>query len=300
MAPESSVQGEKSVTTTIAHGDTSLPKTTASDVRVSSASPRLPQRPTPSVPREQMSTSYQKRKVGTAADGKWNNYSISSKGQIKRKTSSNIRVATLTYLERMQASIPLSKKPRIALITLLALIICMIMEGDRLQMIDDGTILEGRQQMMTSCSHVVVAGLQALTMESVVSCLSGTRLYCVIHARLFADSFVRNGFIAYLLHNKPVALVFAASLGMMIAVFVFSLLIPQILTGCVDGTSSFAPEKEGDLLQKVIRMLPANILAVLKGLDLFKTIVNTMFLDAGLYIVVLVTYQLLPLAYGSK
>lgn len=268
---------------------------------VSIASPKLP----PRRPKMQVSQGEdkeatpvsQKRKVGTLADAKWNDYSVSAKGRVKRKVSSNIQLATLTRVERMRAVVPLSKGPRIVLVALVAMLICMFKEGEQMKLPDQNSILASRQQMLVVCSNMVVGGFKTLTMDNMASCLSKGRLYCVLSIKISIDSLGRNGYIAYVLHTRPMLLVFAASLGSILAVFVSSFVVPQILKGSIDNIQ--AQQKDGDLFQKVIKMLPPKLLSLYRGIDVLKLVMNTIFLDAGFYIVVLVVYQLLPLAYGS-
>lgn len=269
---------------------------------VSSASPKLPpQRPKVQVSQGEVQATTrvnQKRKVGTLADAKWNDYSVSSKGQVKRQVSSNIHLATLTRVERMRAVVPLSKGPRLVLVALVALLICMLKEGEQMKLPDQNAILDGRRQMFGVCSSLVMDGFKALTVNNLASCISKSRIYYVLRIQNTVDSFDRNGLMAYVLYTKPMLLVFASSLGTMLAAFVFSCAVPQILAGSIDDKIS--NQKDNDLLQKVIKMLPPKILSVYRGLDVLKLVMNTIFLDAGFYIVVLVTYQLLPLAYGSN
>lgn len=267
-----------------------------------SASPTLPPRRAKVHALKDTSTGSldQKRKLGTAADAKWNNYSVSAKGLLRRKSSSSLQLATLTRVERMRAVIPISKRPRIAIIFLLSILVCMIKEGEHMQLPNQETFLESRQRMIGSCSHVISAGLKSLTVGSAVTCVSSTRVHCVLHAKFIVNSLMRNGFMAYVLHTRPMILVFIASISVMLAVFVGSLVVPRVLAGSVDENSTLSQFGNGNLLQKVIKMLPPNILTVFQGFDLLKTVVNTVFLDAGFYIVIMVTYQLLPLAYDSK
>jgi len=266
---------------------------------VSSASPKLPpQRPKVQVSQVKEATAVsQKRKVGTLADAKWNDYLVSSKGRVKRKVSSNIQLATLTRVERMRAVVPLSKGPRIVLVALVAMLICMFKEGEQMKLPNQNSILASRQQMLGVCSSMVTGGFKTLTMYNVASCLSKSRFYCVLSIKNSFDSLGQNGFIAYVLYTRPMLLVFAVSLGTILAVFVSSFVVPQILKNSIDNIQ--AQQKDGDLLQKAIRMLPPKLLSLYRGIDLLKLIMNTIFLDAGFYIVVLVIYQLVPLAYGS-
>ena len=272
-----------------------------STARASGASPKLPpQRPkvraeraAPGVP------VHQRRKVGTLADAKWNEYSVSAKDQQRKKRmGSNIQLATLTRVERMRAVVPLSKGPRVALVVLVAICICMVKEGEHLQLenMHGNAILASREQMVQVCSSMVVGGLKTLTTDTLASCISSSRYYCVLHIKNSVESLARNGFVAYVLHARPMLLVFAASLSMMLAVFFSSIVAPSILADSIDTIAS--QQKDGGLLQKAFNMLPPNILTICRGLEVLRLVVNTLFLDAGLYIVVLVTYQLFPLAYG--
>lgn len=272
------------------------------DASLSSASPKLPpRRAKVSISRGDVQGTTrldQKRKVGTLADAKWNHYSVSAKGQMKRKVSSNIQIATLTRVERMRAVVPLSKGPRLALVALVALIICMLKEGEQTKLPDHNIMLDSRQQMLGVCSNMVMGGFKALTVNNLVRCMSKSRFYYVLRIQNSVASLDQNGFMAYVLYKKPMLLVFAASLGTMLVVFVSSCILPQILAGSVDNTKS--NHKDNELFQRAIKMLPPKIVAVYRGLDVLKLVMNTIFLDAGFYIVILVTYQLLPLAYGSN
>lgn len=267
-----------------------------STARVSGASPKLPPQ-RPKVPERTAPGVHQRRKVGTLADAKWNDYSVSSKEQGKKRISSNIQLATMTRVERMRAVVPLSKGPRVALVALVAICICMVKEGEHLQLQEDGNaILASREHMMHVCSSMFVGGLKTLTTDTLASCISSGRYYCVMNIKTSVESLAQNGFVAYVLHTKPMLLVFAASLSMMLAVFFSSIVAPSILASSTDKSAS--QQKDGGLLQKAFNMLPPNILTICRGLEVLRLVVNTLFLDAGLYVVVLVTYQLFPLAYG--
>lgn len=267
-----------------------------STARVSGTSPTLPPQ-RPKVPERTAPGVHQRRKVGTLADAKWNEYSVSAREQGKKRMSSNFQLATLTRVERMRAVVPLSKGPRVALVALVAICICMVKEGEHLQLQEDGNaILASREQMVHVCSSMVVGGLKTLTTDSLASCISSSRYYCVLNIKNSVESLARNGFVAYVLHTRPMLLVFAASLSMMLAVFFSSIVAPSILAGSIEKSASQL--KDGGLLQKALNMLPPNILTICRGLEVLRLVVNTLFLDAGLYIVILVTYQLFPLAYG--
>jgi len=93
--------------------------------------------------------------------------------------------------------------------------------------------------------------------------------------------------------------IFAVSLGVILAAFLVSYVCPSILEKHVDGGDDSTTQQSAfNMMSKMVKLLPPHVAKVFKSVNLFKTLINTLFLDAGYYIVLSVSYQMLPLAWS--
>lgn len=279
----------------------------------SSMGPKLPARKAPGREKQvdrasqlstegpRVATAQATRKVGTAADGAWTKYSVglSSPGSANKKKRTRsaglLRLHSLNKVERMSASVATSQRLRMMSVLLVSLLLCLFKDGTHTQLATDRDIRASYERAVASCSQIV----QRFDVGTLTQCLSRSHKYGVQKIQRFAFEYIPPGLLLHLLNNKPMLFVFAVSLGVILSVFLVSYMHPSILEKHVDGgDDSSIQQNDFSLLSKMVKLLPPHVAKVLKSVNLFKTLINTLFLDAGYYIVISVSYQLLPLAWS--
>ena len=243
---------------------------------------------------------HNKRKIGTAADGKWTNYSVDTKAHVlRKKSSSRIQFNSLTRVERMKASLSASRMTRILMVAIMSLIICMFKEGEYMSPPSPEALLKSRENVLSSCSKLVSGGPTGIHLDSIGKCASSARLCGVHYVKHSLQSWTAPGFVSYSLNKMPMALIAATSMAVILVWFCCSYMAPCIFIGS-ECDMALAQQNDGNILGKVIKMLPPKITSLFRSIDLTKSMINSIFLDAGFYIIIMVVYQLLPLAMHSS
>jgi len=241
-----------------------------------------------------------KRKIGTAADGKWTNYSVDTKARaLRKKSSSKIQFSSLTRVERMKASLSASRVTRILMVAIMSLSICLFKEGEYISPPSPKTLLQSRQNVLSSCSKLVSGGPTAIHVDSIGSCVSSARLCGVNYVKHSLHTWTVPRFVSYSLNKMPMVLIAATSMTVILLWFCCSYIAPSIFIGS-ECDLALAQQNDGNIMTKVIKMLPPKITSLFYSIDLAKSMINSIFLDAGFYIIIMVVYQLLPLAMHSS
>jgi len=118
--------------------------------------------------------------------------------------------------------------------------------------------------------------------------MSELNKYMTMEIRAGASSFGSSAFSVQIIEQKPMMIVFALSLSLITFFFVFLLILR------IEGDSSQYNESGKTIFHRIISMLPKHISNLLFSLDIVKTIMNALFLDAGLFIIVAVSYHAIP------
>lgn len=147
-----------------------------------------------------------------------------------------------------------------------------------------------RKTTIKSCNLVMATrNLRLVQLPSfAVRCMSELNKYMTMEIRAGASSFGSSAFSVQIIEQKPMMIVFALSLSLITFFFVFLLILR------IEGDSSQYNESGKTIFHRIISMLPKHISNLLFSLDIVKTIMNALFLDAGLFIIVAVSYHAIP------
>jgi hypothetical protein len=269
----------------------------------------------PSLP-EKKKPSYKPKKVGTLyQEKKWGEYEAKAgPSALKRKSSLNgsrlLKISALSRVERIQAVVPLSRWPRLIVTFALTLMLCMIKEGDRLASGESSgsdinssnsgrLFVENEKRMLDSCSGLL-SGAHVLTASSPsrgLSAIPSMARACLDSSRVVASMALSAQFPWAAAIERPLVYIGLASLVTVLVLFLTSYVFPGILARHVDASNQNGNDA-GTMMKKMMSMLPPNILTAFHGISLLRTLVNTVFMDASCYIVIMVTYHLI-LVYSS-
>lgn len=238
--------------------------------------------------------------MGTAADGAWTKYSVgvSSPGESKKKRKNSaglLRLHSLNKVDRMSAAVAVSERLRIMAVLIVSLLLCLFKDGTHTPLATDKEIRVSYKSAVASCSRI----LDHVDVGTASQCLSRIHRYGVQKIQRYVADYIPPGLCVNILNNRPMLFVFAVSLGVILMMFFASYVAPSVLGEDVEGAGASAMQQnESSIVNKVFKLLPPHVTKVLRSVNLFKTLVNTLFLDAGYYIVISVSYQLLPLAWS--
>jgi len=246
-----------------------------------------------------------KKKIGTLhQEEKWSNYAGANPTSLQahRKNSFNsglLKVTTLSNVERMSVAVPVSRPLRLVLVSLLTVILCLIKEGDLLAKDENSSMVfnASESHMVDSCSALLTSAniFQASTVREIPamarSCLANSR---VVIAMVLATE-PRFAWATGI--QRPIAYVGLASVAAAVFVFLASYVFPRILVKHLGGEDDVGSDGgPAAMVKKMMStMLPANLRTAFHSVNLLRTMLNAVFMDASCYLVIMITYQLVVL-----
>ena len=231
------------------------------------------------------------RKKGTAADGKWTGYDVEVNAKRKRRVL--YRTTPLSVGERLAMATSWSMPIRFLCIILVALLVSMVKQSVQIPKIPGSRVLRTKQsKYLDTCASVlsqgVIMDIRAVStvMQKATDCIAYFHDYA-LHAVRAQKLQFQPWYIYSICEKRPMLLVALLSMSIVAVAYMWLLVYPPKIPLIEDGGKT--------ILSRVIEKLPSGLSALLSSIENIKFIVNTLVLDAGVFIVTCVLYQLLPL-----
>lgn len=231
----------------------------------------------------QLDETKSKRKLGTAAGDEWIKYEVEEQRQIcKRQPCSQLGMG-----KRIASAVNRSKGIRAMIIISVTLVLEVYKHSASIRFPRAKEIAAQKHKMINTCTDLLPRNFGWMLFDFFAPCIEDIHKYLVLELRSRSGDSQNRWLESSLLH-RPFLLVAAISVAVVLVFFLEGLFFRRNVADI--------GKRELTLIDRLKKMLPASVSRILDTVDLAKLTLNTILLDAGLFALTSMMYNLLPLA----
>lgn len=232
----------------------------------------------------QADESTSKRKLGTAAGDGWIKYEVEEEEQICTKQSYSQEEMS----KRIASAVNRSKVIRAMIIISATLFLGVYKHSISIRFPSAKEIGVQRHKMINTCTGLLPRNFGRNLFDFFAPCIGDIHTYLVLELRFQSGESRKITWLENILLYRPFLLVSAASTAVVFLFLLDSLFFRQNVADVI--------RKDLTMIERLKKMLPGSVSRILDTVDLAKLALNTILLDAGLFVLTSMMYYLLPLA----
>ena len=226
-----------------------------------------------------------KRKLGTAAGDGWIKYEVEEEEKICTKQPYSQQGMS----KRIASAVNRSKVIRAMIVMSATLFLGVYKHSVSIRFPSAKEIAVQRHRMINTCTSLPPGNFGWIWFDFFAPCIGDMHKYLVLELRFQSGDSRKITWLENILLHKPFLLVSAASATVLILFFLNSLFFRHNVADVVG-------RRDLTMIERLKKMLPSSVSKILDTVDLAKLALNTILLDAGLFVLTSMMYYLLPLA----